>query len=76
LNDLKESRQTAPRFMTHKLDRNQCIHGCPQIFFQERGTSNFAYHFQVADQNRRQNIFSRGAMRFCRGLDTLKIDEN
>jgi len=34
LRDLKELKQTAPRFMTQELDRNQCIHGRLQKFFQ------------------------------------------
>jgi len=25
--------QTAPRFLTHELDQNQCIHGRTQEFF-------------------------------------------
>jgi len=33
LSDLQELNQRAPRFMTHELDRNHCIHGHPQIFF-------------------------------------------
>jgi len=32
--DLKELNQSAPRFITQELDRNQCIHGRPQKFFQ------------------------------------------
>jgi len=27
-------------------------------------------------QNSRQKIFNRGALRLCRGLDTLKFDKN
>jgi len=32
---LKELNQATPHFMFQELDRNQCIHGCPQKFFQE-----------------------------------------
>jgi len=49
LSDLKEWNQTTPRFMTQELDRNPCIHGCPQKFFQGGQLRNFAYSFQVAD---------------------------
>jgi len=41
--------QTAPRFMTQELDRNHCIHGCPQKSFHGGQLRNFAYPFQVAD---------------------------
>jgi len=34
LSDLKELNQTAPRFMTQELDRNQYIHGRAQKLFQ------------------------------------------
>jgi len=48
--------QTAPRFMTQELDRNQCMHGRPQKFFQERATSNIAYPFQVADDAMQMHV--------------------
>jgi len=40
LSDLKELNQTAPRIMTQKLDRNPCIHGRPQKFFQRVNVEN------------------------------------
>ena len=41
--------------MTQELDRNQCIHGRPQNFFQGWQRRNFAYRFQVADDHRWRN---------------------
>jgi len=41
LSDLKELNQTAPRFMTQDLDRNQCIHGRPQKYLQGGGNVEF-----------------------------------
>jgi len=46
LSDLKELNQTAPRFMTQELDRNQCIHERPTFSRQQR--RNFAYPSQAA----------------------------
>jgi len=31
---------------------------------------------QSTTQNRHQKVFNRGALRFCGGLDILKIDKN
>jgi len=44
---LKELNQTVPSFMTQELDRNQCIHGRPQKFFQEGQRQNLAYPLQA-----------------------------
>jgi len=37
------------RFMTQELYRKQCIHGRPQKLFQGVERRNFAYPFQIAD---------------------------
>jgi len=46
--------------MTQELDRNQCIHGRPQKFFQGGQRRNFANPFQVVDNanGRSQNALS------------------
>ena len=41
--------------MTQQVDRNQCIHGRTQNFFQG-GRRNFAYPFQVADDARQTDV--------------------
>jgi len=43
-------------FMTQELDRNHCIHGRPQKFFQGEQCRYFAYPFQVADDAMPMNV--------------------
>ena len=52
MSDLKELNQTASRFMTQELDRNQCIHGRPQNFFK----GEQPYPFQVADDAMQMDV--------------------
>jgi len=49
-------KQTAPRFMTQELDRNQCIHGRPYKLFHGGQRQNFAYPFQVAGNAMQMNV--------------------
>ena len=48
LSDLKELHQATPHFMTKELDRNQCMHGLPQKFFQG-GNIEILFILQVSD---------------------------
>jgi len=53
----EELNQTAPRFMTQELDRNQCIQVCRRFF---RGKlRNLAYLFQVADDAMQKTFTKR-----------------
>jgi len=45
VSDLKELNQTAPRFTTQELDRNQSIHGRLQKCFHRWQRRNFACPF-------------------------------
>jgi len=47
LSGLKELNQTAPRFMTQELDRNQCMHERLQKFFQWRQRRNLVILFRL-----------------------------
>jgi len=42
--------------MTHDLDRNQCIHGRPQKFFQGGGNVEILLILQVADDAIQMNV--------------------
>jgi len=42
--------------MTQELNRNRCIHGRPQKFFQGSQRRNFAYPFQVADDTMQMDV--------------------
>jgi len=45
--DLKELNQTAPRFITEEVDRNQCIHGRPQKLFPGRNVEILLILFRL-----------------------------
>jgi len=47
LSELKELNETAPRFMTPKLHRKQCIYGRPHKFFQGSNVKIFLILYRL-----------------------------
>jgi len=74
LRDINELNQTAPRFMTQDIDQNQCIHGCPQKFFQGSNVEILFILFRLLTMQWKwtfTKLFTLSAPLVCAGWNLL-----